>query len=159
MTIKLVVSAVDTSSRGVGSALYTYSKTPDMQLCLLRARHRDGTDEWYGDGHGRCMYDDDDGVEFWAPSLAGALTYLRTTVSVARLYGVTSMTGEQGMESEKVRDLLRVFAPDTLDIRAYPTAQAVVEANDHVRYVTRKLSELLGALEDGGFIELLENAG
>lgn len=156
MSIELVVTAVDVSSRGVGSAMYTYSKTANMQLCLLQARHSDGDNVWEGDGYGRRMYDADEGVEFWAPSVAGALTYLSTVVRVARLYGVTSMTGEKGMEAENIRYLLRVFAPDVLDMRAYSTVQAVVEANDHVRYVTRKLSELIGGLEAAGFLELLE---
>ena len=63
---------------------------------------------------------------------------------------------ESGLDNAKVRAWVNSVAPKLLDLSAYGDVAAVVTTGQHVRYVVRKMAELVGSLEDSKLMDLLQ---
>lgn len=155
--IALILTEQNTARRGVESSLYTLTRTHGLKLFMLYAGHTDEDGVKYlGNGDGSHWWDEgEDGVEFWATSEATALDELRRNVAAYKAAGLTYMS-EEGLDNTKVRAWVNSVAPKLLDLSTYGDVAAVVTTDQHVRYVVRKMAELVGSLEDSKLMDLLQ---
>lgn len=145
MNMEFRALRVDATHRGVASEMYTLTRTKGMQLYRLDWFIFNGDGDWDSDR-------DDIGIEFWAHDDATALSTLRTNLRNFNAHGLNSYASDDGLHNKDIYSWVQAVAPDYLDLSQYSSVMAVLEAGDHIVYVTRKMSDLFDSIESHGLM-------
>lgn len=147
--IELCAVEVDVEGkRALDSANYTLTERSGLTLFRLDWRDPEQGDEW-SDEFNPAAID----TEFWATSAETAIDELKHNVTLFILCGCDKYCTDVGMLHEGVRRWVEQVRPELLALDFYAGVADIIQMEEHVAYVTRKMAELVDLLDESDLLD------